>query len=112
MGVLYLLKVVNETRVGFTSLGGRQFFSLLKKPDVHSVLLAKGGIKVVERKKSSTDHPLNQAWNQSNINRIGQSFNFSNYRLGKTTKKMGAIFEQNKLYSITASQKKRKPASH
>ena len=31
--------------------------------------------------------------NQYNINRIGQSFNFSNFMLGKThKKKMGAIF--------------------
>ena len=85
MGVLNLLEVVNETR---------QFFSLLKKPDVHSVWLAKGGRKVVESNKSSTDHPLNQAWNQSNINRIGQCFNFSNCKLSKTHKKIGAIFEK------------------
>ena len=57
---------------------------------MHSVWLAKGGRKVVERNKSSTDHPLNQAWNQSNINRIGQCFNFSNCMLGKTHKKIGA----------------------
>ena len=68
------------------SKGGRQFFSLLKKPDVHSVWLAKGGRKMVESNKSSTDHPLNQAWNQSKINRIGQCFNFSNCKLGKTQK--------------------------
>ena len=68
------------------SKGGRQFFSLLKKPDVHSVWLAKGGRKMVESNKISTDHPLNQAWNQSNINRIGQSFNFSNHRLSRTQK--------------------------
>ena len=76
----------------------RQFLRLLKKPDVHSVWLAKGGGKRVESNKSSTDHPLNQAWNQSNINRIGQSFNFSNYGLGTTHKnfgcKMGPNFEK------------------
>ena len=61
--------------------------------DMHSVWLVRGGRKMVESNKSSTYHPLNQAWNQSNINRIGQYFNFSNCRLGKTQKKMGAIFE-------------------
>ena len=72
------------------SKGGRQFFSLLKKPDVHIVWLAKGGRKMVESNKSSTDHPLNQAWNQSNINRIGQCFNFSNHELSRTQKNLGA----------------------
>ena len=44
MGFLNLLKVVNETRVGFAKFRRfRQFFSLLTKPDVHSVWLAKGG---------------------------------------------------------------------
>ena len=44
MGFLNLLKVVNETRVGFAKFKRfRQFFSLLRKPDVHSVWLAKGG---------------------------------------------------------------------
>ena len=43
------------------SKGGRQFFSLLKKPDVYNVWLAKGGRKMVESKKISTDHLLNQA---------------------------------------------------
>ena len=69
-----------------------QFFSLLLKLDVHSVWLAKGGRKRVESNKSSTDHPLNQAWNQSNINRIGQCFNFSNRRLDKTQKKKWVQF--------------------
>ena len=41
------------------SKGGRQFFILLLKPNVHSVWLAKGGRKMVESNKSSTDHPLN-----------------------------------------------------
>ena len=60
MGVLNLLKVVNETRVGYCkAYEARQFFRLLKKPDVHSVWLAKGGRKRVESNKSSTDHPLN-----------------------------------------------------
>ena len=46
MGFLNLLKVVNETRVGFAKFRRfRQFFSLLRKPDVHSVWLAKGGRK-------------------------------------------------------------------
>ena len=53
------------------------------------VWLAKGGRKKVEINKNSTNHSLNQAWNQSNINRIGQSFNFPACRLGKTTKKIG-----------------------
>ena len=45
MGVLNLLKVVNETRVGYCKAEeARQFFRLLKKPDVHSVWLAKGVI--------------------------------------------------------------------
>ena len=87
MGDLNLLKVVNETRVGYCKVKEvGSFFSLLKKPDVHSVWLAKGERKMVTRNKSSTDHPLNQAWNQSNINRIGQSFNFSNHRLSRTQK--------------------------
>ena len=45
MGVLNLLKVVNETRVVLQSLGGKQFFNLLLKTDVHCVWLAKGGRK-------------------------------------------------------------------
>ena len=71
-----------------------QFFRLLKKPDVHSVWLAKGGRKMVERNKSSTYYPLIQAWNQSNINRIEQSFNFSNHRLSRTQKILGAKWVQ------------------
>ena len=60
MGALNLLKVVNETRVGYYKASeARRFFRLLKKPDVHSVWLAKGGRKRVKRNKSSTDHPLN-----------------------------------------------------
>ena len=43
MGVLNLLKVVNETRVGFAKV--RKFFNLLLKPNVHSVWLARGGRK-------------------------------------------------------------------
>ena len=44
MGFFNLLKVVNETRVGFANFRRfRQFFSLLRKPNVHSVWLAKGG---------------------------------------------------------------------
>ena len=87
MGVLNLLKVVNETRVGYCKAKGvAQFFSLSLKPNVLGVWLAKGRRKMVESNKSSTDHPLNQAWNQSNINRIGQSFNFSNHRLSRTQK--------------------------
>ena len=46
MGVLNLLKVVNETRVGYCKVKeARQFFKLLKKSDVHCVWLAKGGRK-------------------------------------------------------------------
>ena len=63
-----------------------QFFSLSLKPNVLGVWLAKGGRKMVENNKNSTNHPLNYAWNQSNINIIRQSFNFSNHRLGKTQK--------------------------
>ena len=89
MGVLNLLKVVNETRVGYCKAEeARQFSRLLKKPDVHGVWLAKGGKKMVESNKSSTYYPLSQELNQSNINRIGQSFNFSNHRLSRTQKKI------------------------
>ena len=53
---------------------------------------------MVKINKNSNNQSLNQAWNQSNINRIGQSFNFSNYELGKTHKtfccKMGPNFEK------------------
>ena len=46
MGVLNLLKVVNETRLGFfKNQEARQFFSLLLKPDVYSVWLARSGRK-------------------------------------------------------------------
>ena len=46
MGVLNLLKVVNETRVGFSKLRRLgSSFSLLLKPDLHSVWLARGGRK-------------------------------------------------------------------
>ena len=40
-----LLQVVNETRVGLHEKGVMQFLMLLKKTDVHSVWLAKGGRK-------------------------------------------------------------------
>ena len=40
-----LLQVVNETRVGLHDKGVMQFLRLLKKIDVHSVWLAKGGRK-------------------------------------------------------------------
>ena len=44
MGFLNLLKVLNETRVCFEKfMRFRQFFSSLRKPDVHSVWLAKRG---------------------------------------------------------------------
>ena len=43
IGVLNLLKVVNETRVGYCKAWeARQFIRLLKKPDVHCLWLAKG----------------------------------------------------------------------
>ena len=43
MGVLNLLKVVNEARLGYCkAYEARQFSRLLKKPDVHCVWLAKG----------------------------------------------------------------------
>ena len=46
MGVLNLLKVDNETRIGFCKiLDARQFFSLSLKPDVHRAWLARGGRK-------------------------------------------------------------------
>ena len=46
MGVLNLLKVVNETRIGFCKVKEvAQFFSLSLKPNVHSVWLARGGRK-------------------------------------------------------------------
>ena len=46
MGVLNLLKVVNETRVGYCKEKGvAQFFSLSLKPNVLGVWLAKGGRK-------------------------------------------------------------------
>ena len=70
-----------------------QFLSLLLKPNVYNVWLARGGRKKVESDQNSTDHPLNYAWNQSNIKRIGQSFNFSNCKLGKTQKKWGVILK-------------------
>ena len=100
--VLNLLKVVNNTRIGYCKVKEvAQFFSLSLKPNVLGVWLAKGERKRVERNKSSTYFPLRQAWNQSNINRIGQCFNFSNYRLSKTHKifgcKMGPNFEKSKL---------------
>ena len=96
MGVLNLLKVVNEARVGYCkAYEARQFIRFLKKPDVHCVWLANGG-----RKKSKEAriqliiHSIRHGTNLI-INRIGQSFNFSNYRLGKTQKKkVGAIFEK------------------
>ena len=40
-----LLLVVNETRVGLRDKGVMQFLRLLQKTNVHSVWLAKGGIK-------------------------------------------------------------------
>ena len=59
-GVLNLLKVVNETRVGYWKVKEvAHFFSLSLKPNVLSVWLAKGIRKMVESNKSSTDHPLN-----------------------------------------------------
>ena len=46
MGVLNLFKVVNETRVSFAKLRRLgSSFSLLLKPDVHRVGLARGGRK-------------------------------------------------------------------
>ena len=45
MGSHNLLQVVNETRVGLHEKEVMQFLRLLKKTDVHSVWLAKGGRK-------------------------------------------------------------------
>ena len=46
MGVLNLLKLVNETRVGYCKVKEvTQFFSLSLKPNVLGVWLAKGGRK-------------------------------------------------------------------
>ena len=52
-----LLQVVNETRVGFHDKGVMQFLKLLLKTDVHSVLLAKGGRKILNtRRLQLTNH--------------------------------------------------------
>ena len=48
-----------------------QFLMLLQKTDVHSVWLGRGGRKKVENQGTSTDQPLNHAWNYSSINGIG-----------------------------------------
>ena len=42
---------------------------------------------MIENQGTSTDQPLNHAWNYSSINGIGQCLNFSTYMLGKTAKK-------------------------
>ena len=65
MGVLNLLKVVNEARVGYSKAKkARQFSRLLKKPDVHCVWLAKGGRKrlkatIIQLNILSTRHGTN-----------------------------------------------------
>ena len=59
-GVLNLLKVVNNTRIGYCKVKEvAHFFSLSLKPNVLGVWLAKGGRKMVESNQSSIDHPLN-----------------------------------------------------
>ena len=90
MGVLNLLKAVNKTMVGYCKVKeAAQFFSLSLKPNVFGVWIAKGGRKMVESNKSSTYYPLSQTWNQSNINRIGQCFNFFKPHVMQNTKKFG-----------------------
>ena len=60
MGVLNLLKVVNNTRIGYCKVWKvAQFFSLSLKPNVLDVWLDEGGRKMVESNKSSIDYPLN-----------------------------------------------------
>ena len=87
MGFLNLLKVVNETRVGYCKAKGvAQFFSLSLKPNVLGVWLAKGGIKRLNKTRilliiHSTRHGINLT-----STGFRQSFNFSTCRLGKTTK--------------------------
>ena len=60
MGVLNLLKVLNNTRIGYCKvLMVAQFFSLSLKPNVLDVWLDEGGRKMVESNKISIDYPLN-----------------------------------------------------
>ena len=54
-----LLQVVNETKVGLHNKGVMQFLRLLQKTYVHSVWLAKGGIKRLNtRRLQLTNHLL------------------------------------------------------
>ena len=70
MGVLNLLQVINETRVGFTMFR----FSLLLKTDVHCVWLAKGG-----RKRAKTTII------QLNIHSIRHGTNLTSVELDKVS---------------------------
>ena len=89
-GVLNLLKVVNNTRIGYCKVKEvAQFFSLSLKPNVLGVWLAKGGRKMSKSIRiqliiHSTKHGTNLASIE-----FGQSLNFSNYELGKTHKNFG-----------------------
>ena len=58
--VLNLLKVVNNTRIGYCIVKEvARFFNLSLKPNVLGVWLDEGGRKMVESNKSSTDYPFN-----------------------------------------------------
>ena len=63
-------------------------------------------MKKVEYSGTSTNHLLNHSWNYSSIDGIIQCFNFSTYRKGRITKKIGAKkidlqnFSKMELYDI------------
>ena len=87
MRVLNLLKVVNETMVGYCKAKGvAQFFSLSLKPNVFGVWLAKGGRKRLNTTRiqliiHSTRHRTNLT--KTELDKVST---FQTCRLSKTTK--------------------------
>ena len=87
MGVLNLLKVVNETKVGYCKAKGvAQFCSLSLKPNVLGVWLAKGGRKRLNTTRiqlivHSTRHETNVT--KTKLDKVST---FQTCRLSKTTK--------------------------
>ena len=87
MGVLNLLKVVNETRVGYCKAKGvAQFFSLSLKPNVLGGWLAKGGRKRLNTTRIQLIiHPTRHGTNLTKTE-LDKVSTFQTCRLSKTTK--------------------------
>ena len=95
MGILNLLKVVNETRLSSCKAQeARQFFRLLLKPNVHCVWLAKGGRKRLRTMRHQLIiHSIMHGTNLISTELDNISVFFFKLQARQNTKKKGCDFE-------------------